>query len=64
MPQQSGRLFEVTQTIDTYVYNGLMELKNIGMSAAAALYQSVVGFLLVLGANALVRKVDRENALF
>jgi hypothetical protein len=24
----------------------------------------VVGFLLVLGANALVRKVDRENALF
>ena len=41
-----------------------MELKDIGMSAAAALYQSVVGFLLVLGANALVRKVDRENALF
>ena len=64
VPQQSGRLFEVTQTIDTYVYHGLMELKDIGMSAAAALYQSVVGFLLVLGANALVRKVDRENALF
>jgi len=64
VPQNSGRLFEVTQTIDTYVYHGLMELKDIGMSAAAALYQSVVGFLLVLGANALVRKVDRENALF
>lgn len=64
VPQNSGRLFEVTQTIDTYVYRGLMELNNVGMSAAAALFQSVVGFLLVMGANALVRKVDRENALF
>ena len=64
VPQNSGRLFEVTQTIDTYVYRGLMELKNVGMSAAAALFQSVVGFTLVMGANALVRKVDRENALF
>lgn len=64
VPQNSGRLFDVTQTIDTYVYRGLMELNNVGMSAAAALFQSVVGFLLVMGANALVRKVDRENALF
>lgn len=64
VPQNSGRLFDVTQTIDTYVYRGIMELKDIGMSAAAALFQSVVGFVLVLGANALVRKLDRENALF
>ncbi len=64
VPQNSGRLFDVTQTIDTYVYRGLMEMRDVGMSAAAALYQSVVGFLLVLGANALVRKVDHENALF
>lgn len=64
VPQNSGRLFEVTQTIDTYVYRGLMELNNVGMSAAAALFQSVVGFALVMGANTLVRKVDRENALF
>lgn len=64
VPQNSGRLFEVTQTIDTYVYRGLMELNNVGMSAAAALFQSVIGFALVMGANALVRKVDRENALF
>ena len=64
VPQNSGRLFGVTQTIDTYVYRGLMELNDVGMSAAAALYQSVVGLLLVLGANALVRKLDSENALF
>lgn len=64
VPQNSGRLFDVTQTIDTYVYRGLMELNDVGMSAAAALYQSVVGLLLVLGANALVRKLDNDNALF
>lgn len=64
VPMNSGRLFDVTQTIDTYVYRGLMELKDVGMSAAAALYQSVVGFLLVLGANALVRRFDQDNALF
>ena len=64
VPQNSGRLFDVTQTIDTYVYRGLMELNNVGMSAAAALFQSVVGFVLVLSVNAIVRKFDSENALF
>ena len=64
VPQNSGALFSATQTIDTYVYRGLMELNNIGMSAAAGFYQSIVGFILVLAANAMVRKLDSENALF
>lgn len=64
VPQNSGALFNVTQTIDTYVYRGLMELNDVGMSAAAGLYQSLVGFILVLVANAIVRKVDSDNALF
>jgi putative aldouronate transport system permease protein len=64
VPMNSGALYDVTQTIDTYVYHGLMELNNIGMSAAAGLYQSVIGFVLVMAANAFVRKVDHENALF
>ena len=64
VPQNSGALFNVTQTIDTYVYRGLMELNDVGMSAAAGLYQSLVGFVLVLIANAIVRKVDSDNALF
>ncbi len=64
VPQNSGALFGVTQTIDTYVYRGLMELNNVGMSAAAGFYQSIVGFILVLAANTLVRKLDADNALF
>ena len=64
VPQNSGALYNVTQTIDTYVYRGLMELNDVGMSAAAGFYQSVVGFILVLAANAIVRKLDSDNALF
>ena len=64
VPQNSGVLFPVTQTIDTYVYRALMTSNTVGMAAAAALFQSVVGFLLVLGANTLVRRLDSDNALF
>jgi len=64
VPMNSGPLIDVTNTIDTYVYRGLMENSTLGMSSAAGLYQSFVGFVLVLGANLLVRKFDDENALF
>lgn len=64
VPQNSGPLMSVTQTIDTYVYRGLMQNNNIGMSSAAGLYQSVVGFVLVMVANAITRKVDNESSLF
>jgi putative aldouronate transport system permease protein len=64
VPMNSGSLFNVTQTIDTYVYRGLMVSGNIGMTSAAGLFQSVIGFGLVLLANAIVRRVNSENALF
>jgi putative aldouronate transport system permease protein len=64
VPMNSGTLYSTTNVIDTYVYRGLMQLGDIGMSAAAGLYQSLVGFLLVLGSNLLVRKVNPDNALF
>ena len=64
VPQNSGPLINVTQTIDTYVYRGLMQTNNIGMSSAAGLYQSVVGFVLVMTANLVVRKIDNESSLF
>lgn len=65
VPMDSGALYEVTQTIDTYVYRGLLgSNSNIGMSSAASLYQSVIGFAVVMASNLLVRKIDSENALF
>ena len=59
-----GALISTTQTLDTYVFRGLMELGNLGMSAAAGFFQSVVGFLTVITANAVIRKFSAENALY
>lgn len=64
VPMNQGALLDVTNTIDTYVYRGLMQSSNLGMTAAAGLYQSFVGFILVVLANLTVRKVDPDSALF
>jgi len=64
VPMNSGMLFSTTNVIDTYVFRSLMQIGNIGMSAAAGFYQSIVGFIMVIGANLIVRKVSSENALF
>lgn len=64
VPRNSGILYPVTQTIDTYVYNALMNNNNPGMSAAAGFIQSIVGCILVIAANALIRKISKEDALF
>ncbi len=60
----SGLLYNTTQTIDTYVYRALMELNNVGMSSAASVFQSILGFILVLLSNWLVRTLDEDSALF
>ncbi len=64
VPMNNGRLFEYTDIIDTYVYRALTTLGDTGMSAAAGLYQSVVGFFLIIFANWVVTKVDEESSLF
>lgn len=64
VPLGSGMLYSTTQTIDTYVYRALLELNRVDMSSAASVFQAVIGFVLVLLSNALVRKVDPENSLF
>jgi putative aldouronate transport system permease protein len=60
----SGALRSTTDVIDTYVYRGLIQLNDLGMASAANFYQSVVGFFLVIGANSLARKLNRDTALF
>lgn len=64
VPRDTGALYSVTNVIDTYVYRGLMNMGQIGMSAATALYQSVVGLILILISNFIVKKIDNENSLF
>ncbi len=64
VPQNMGPLFKATNVIDTYVYRTLINVGDIGMSAAAGLYQSAVGFVLVLASNLVVRRIDPEKSLF
>jgi putative aldouronate transport system permease protein len=64
VPLDAGALMPTTNVIDTYVYRTLLTLGDIGMSSAAGVYQSVVGFLLVLVSNLIVRRISKENALF
>lgn len=64
VPNQSGPLFPVTQVIDTFVYRAMSTTQNYGMSTAAGLVQNVVGFICIMTANTIVRKVDPDSALF
>jgi len=64
IPMNSGALYSTTNVIDTYIYRGLMQTGDIGMSTAAGLYQSLVGFVLIITFNHIVKKISSDNALF
>ncbi|GBF77320.1 sugar ABC transporter permease [Paenibacillus sp. 598K] len=64
LPMNSPTLFATTDVIDTYVFRALMELGNIGMSSAADLTKSVLGFILIITVNAVVRKINPDRSLF
>lgn len=64
IPMHQGTLMSVTDTIDTMVYRSLMQKPNMAMSSAAGFYQSIVGFILIVTVNAIIRKKNKENAIF
>ena len=62
--RDTAALYPTTDVIYTFVYRALRQLGDIGMAAAAGLAQSIIGFVLVLVSNLVVRKIDPEKALF
>lgn len=64
LPRNSGPLFDVTNVLDTYIFRALRANGDIGMSSAAALFQSAVGFVLIMIANKVAGLIDKENTLF
>jgi putative aldouronate transport system permease protein len=64
VPNDVSFLYPVTDVIDTYVYRSLRVVGDLGMSTAVGLYQSVVGFILVLTANWIIKKINSDNALW
>ena len=64
LTQGSGALYSTTSVIDTYVFQMLMDSNEIGIGAAIGLYQSVVGLILIVLTNFIVKKIQPESALF
>jgi len=64
IPMNSGPLYSVTTTIDTYVFRALMNNGDLTKASAAGVYQSLVGFICIILANIAVRKFSKEDALF
>lgn len=62
--RDAGALYPTTDVIDTYIYRALIKVGDIGMSAAVGLFQSVCGFVLILITNFIVRRIDKDSALF
>lgn len=57
-------LYPATQTLDVLIYNMLSKSTDLGMSSAAALFQSAAGCVTILVANWVVTKIDSESAFF
>ena len=64
VPMDAGLLTSATQVIDTYVYRAMLATGSVGMSTAAGLIQNVLGFVCIMTANTIVKKVDSDSALF
>lgn len=62
--RDTGVLYPTTDVIDTYIYRALISLGDVGMSAAVGLFQSAVGFVLILITNYIVNKIEPDNTLF
>lgn len=60
----NGLVFNATDVIDTFVVRSLLNIQEFGMSSAAGVYQSVLSFIIIISVNAIVRKVEKDYALF
>lgn len=64
IPRDIGTLYATTDVLDTYIYRALRVTGNVSVSAAVGFVQAIVGFALIMVTNAIVRKIDRESAIF
>ena len=60
----NGMLYSTTDVIDTYVYRAMRTLGQYGLSTAISMMQSVLGFVLVMAANGVARKLEPDSAIF
>lgn len=64
MTNLNPMILETTDTIATFVYRSAILNGQFESASAITLYQSIFGFLLVMAANLIVKKIDPDYALF
>jgi putative aldouronate transport system permease protein len=64
LPNGAALVKDVTYTLDVFVYSMLRSGTPLGYPAAAAFLQSLLGFILILITNYIVRRIRPELALF
>ncbi|MCR5101053.1 MAG: ABC transporter permease subunit [Butyrivibrio sp.] len=57
-------LYDTTDIIETYVYRATMTDFNFSTASAVGLYQSIIGFLMVMITNFIVKKIEPDYSLF
>lgn len=57
-------LYETTDIIETFVYRATMTDFNFATASAVGLYQSIVGFVIVMTVNYIVKKIEPDYSLF
>jgi putative aldouronate transport system permease protein len=60
----NGRLLDATDIIDTLVFRSLVTMQDFGMASASGLYQSVLCFAIIMVVNGVIRRHERDYALF
>lgn len=64
LTRDQGALYATTDVLDTYIYRALRVTGDIGIGSAVGCFQAVIGFILIMGSNLIVRKIDKDSALF
>ena len=63
IPRNTTYLYETTDILNTYVYRAMQD-SSYSMGATVGLVQGIVGLILVVTANLIVKKISPENSMF
>lgn len=66
IPLNTPQLYNTTNVISTYTYNLMTGsgANTLGMASATSMLNSLVGFVLIIISNGIVKKLDSDGAIF
>lgn len=64
MTLDSGALYSTTETLAVYIYHGLAGKYTIGVTSAVGIFQSLVGLILLIVTNTIIKRINPENSVY